>query len=138
MATDLIKAFMNLSAEKAAIRQREQKLVSGLQEALVRLGYRLEAVDTNGSIHNGGAALEQRQRASTLKSLACSHCGRRFALPLHLGRHVSVMHNGKRASRPAEGDRATTSKKSVRLRRRMSPAARRAARRSRVRARQRA
>jgi len=128
MATDLIKAFIDLNAEKAAIRQRELKLVSGLQEALVRLGYRLEAVDTNGSAHNGGAPLDQRHRALTLKSLACSHCGRRFALPLHLGRHVSVMHNGKRASRPtAEGGHATTSNKSVRLRRRMSPKARRAA-----------
>src|SRR5262245_50372770 len=129
MSTDLIKTFVNLAAEKAAIRQREQKLVSGLQDALVRLGYRLEAVDTNGSVRNLDVALEQRRRhrASTLKTLACSHCDRRFALPLHLGRHVSAMHNGKRPRATAVGRPATTSQRSTRLRRGMRPTARRAA-----------
>ena len=127
MATDLIKALSTLTAERAAIRQREQKVISGLQEVLVRLGYRLEAVDTNGSVHEG-AALTRRHRGLPVKNLVCSHCGRRFALPLHLGRHVSAMHDGKRSSRAtAEGGAATTSKTPMRLRRRMSSRMRRAA-----------
>lgn len=130
MPSDLLRAFQILSSEKEAIRKREAKLVADLREKLGRLGYRLETVAANGPVRQARAALP-RAAAARPGSLSCPQCGRTFALPLHLGRHMSVTHKTKGGAVPA-GDRNGTrppdsAPKTPQRRTRMSPAARRAA-----------
>jgi hypothetical protein len=132
MATNLLKVIEALSSEKDAVLKREEKLVSGLRETLSRLGYQLEAIGHDGASRPGHRARQRRSAPSLgANAVTCSECGRRFALPLHLGRHMSAMHRGAKApSAPTQsttvpGNGATTAKQ--RRRRGMSPAARRAA-----------
>jgi hypothetical protein len=132
MAADLIKAFEALSSEKEAVRKREENLVSDLTEVLGRLGYQLEPVGAKGSASRNGRTRGRGTGSSGSKTLTCSECGRTFALPLHLGRHMSVMHKAAKARRQAASAIAKGStgaaqeRKTTPRRRRMSPAARRA------------
>lgn len=133
MAIDLLRAFQALSTEKEAVRKREEKLVSDLRDTLGRLGYRLEPVHTNGTVRRTSTASSRRAAAPGPKALACPECTRTFALPLHLGRHMSVVHKGKRrAAQPTtqadpNGSRKAGPAKEAPRRSRMSLAARRAA-----------
>jgi hypothetical protein len=134
MAANFLRAFQALSSEKEAVRKREEKLVSGLRETLERLGYRLEPLNANGSARRTRRTPLRRALSSGSKPLTCSECGRTFALPLHLGRHMGAMHKGKRpgpapASPPTaeHGAAKSATAKETPRRRQMSPAARRAA-----------
>jgi hypothetical protein len=134
MKTDLHATFQALAAEKQAVLKREEKLVADLREVLAKLGYRLEPISANGTSRPAPVSGRRRRSAPRgSKPLACAECGRTFALPLHLGRHMSVMHKGKRAlsspqgSSASENGSAKTASKTKSRRRRMSPAARRAA-----------
>ena len=129
MAANFLRAFRALSSEKEAVRKREEKLVSGLRATLERLGYRLESINGNGPSSRGTRTATRRRAASSgAKTLTCSECGRTFALPLHLGRHMSAMHKGKSAaSTTTENGSAKAPKRAAARRYRMSPAARRAA-----------
>jgi hypothetical protein len=120
-------------AKKAAVRAREEKLVSDLKEILGRLGYRLEPLDGNGVAGRPTRATGRGVVSAGPTPLTCSECGRTFALPLHLGRHMSTMHKGNSANPttpttsengPPQTGPAT---KAPQRRRRMRPAARRAA-----------
>jgi hypothetical protein len=133
MTRDLLRAFRALSTEKEAIRKREVKLVSDLRQTLSRLGYRLEAISTNGRGQRAGAPSAPGTAVPRPGALTCAQCGRTFALPLHLGRHMSVAHKTKRAvtappaparngSQPAPANTVTSRRQP-----RMSRAARRAA-----------
>ncbi len=138
MATNVLKVLEALSSEKEAIRRREEKLLSGLREVLGRFGYRLEPLAanerTNGSGRRGSSMPTRRRASSGSKPLTCTACGRTFALPLHLGRHMSTMHKGEPAasakpSPPTTENRSTNGALATKTprRRRMSAAARRAA-----------
>lgn len=129
MAANFLRAFQALSSEKEAVRKREEKLVSGLRETLGRLGYRLEPINANGSGRRSRRTPLRRALSSGSKPLTCSECGRTFALPLHLGRHMGAMHKGKRlGAAPASSPTAEQgTAKGTPRRRHMSPAARRAA-----------
>ena len=61
---------------------REQQQIMGDLERRIR---RLEHRDGTG--------------ARLAKRLRCPRCSRRFALPLHLGRHLSTTHHRKRTAR---------------------------------------
>jgi hypothetical protein len=133
MTNDFLRAFRALSTEKEDIRKREVKLVSDLRQTLARLGYRLEAISTNGRGRRTGAPSSARTAGPRAGAVTCAECGRTFALPLHLGRHMSVTHKTKRVraaqtapdqngSRPALAGAVTS-----RRRRHMSRAARQAA-----------
>lgn len=129
MPADLIKAFEALSAEKEAVRKREEKLVSDLTEILGRLGYRLEPAGANGSARRSDRTPGRGAVSSGSKPLTCSECGRTFALALHLGRHMSATHTGKRPATPqspmaVNGSAPAARDKTRARRRRMSPAAR--------------
>jgi hypothetical protein len=132
MKTGLHAAFQALAAEKQAVLKREEKLLADLREVLARLGYRLEPLGANSSRGVPRRSSRRRQSASRgAKPLTCNECGRTFALPLHLGRHMSVTHKGGRVathqpgSSPGESGAARAQTKPRRSR--MSPAARRAA-----------
>ena len=109
MVTDLIKAFEALSSEKTAVRKREDQLVSDLTAILGRLGYRLEPMGTNGAFHPSRSTPVQRAVSRGSKPLTCAECDRTFALALHLGRHMTATHKGKRAAAPNRQTECRTS-----------------------------
>jgi uncharacterized C2H2 Zn-finger protein len=113
-----MKVLKTIAAKKRALLKREQELINRLNVALPRIGYQIVLV-TNGAPSN-----RRRQRATDAarpKPLACPHCTRTFRLKLHLGRHINATH--KRKAAPQRQPETIT----LRPRRRMSPAARRAA-----------
>jgi hypothetical protein len=127
MAANLLRLFHTLVAEKQAVLKREETLIAELRRVLGGLGYRLEPIGTNASPRRTTSARRGRIAARGSKPLRCDECGRTFALPLHLGRHMSVMHKGATpAARPAPNGAAKGAEKSMPRRRRMSLAARRA------------
>jgi hypothetical protein len=133
LAVNLLKVFAALASKKAAVRAREEKLVSDLREIVGRLGYRLEPLDGNGVAGRRTRATARGAiSAGGPTPLTCSECGRTFALPLHLGRHVSTMHKKDSANptTPTTSENGSPqtgpATKAPQRRRRMSPAARRA------------
>ena len=105
----VMSALRSLAKEKVTVTRRENELLGVLNQLLPPIGYKVVRTDTNGPSRSATPPMT----ATTAKSLACPHCDRRFAKPLHLGRHISATHkNGaerrhrvaratKRAARPA-------------------------------------
>src|SRR6266542_4680800 len=93
---NLLSTLRSLVKEKLSVRRKENELLSMLNRLLPSIGYKI--VPTRGNGGEGSAT----PSAAAPKSLACPHCDRRFAQPLHLGRHVSAAHkNGvRRHQRP--------------------------------------
>lgn len=90
-----VKSFLQ---QRHALAQKEKQLIDDLNRVLPQLGYRVVPVD-NGQAARVAAASAARPRPplrTAAKSLACPRCARRFAQPLHLGRHVSATHGIKR------------------------------------------
>jgi hypothetical protein len=135
MAADLLKTFQTLVTDKRAILLREEKLVTGLRHVLGRLGYQLEAIAANGGSRPSGKTSWSRSAQAGSRAsgaISCPECRRTFALPLHLGRHMSAMHaagKARHSATPASANGSTGTAlegKTALRRRRMSPAARRA------------
>ena len=103
MLTRLAKSTKVLVREKSALKVRERRVLADLRRVLARLGYAV--------VSAGGSQPAPRTRARR-KSLACPRCGRRFALAMHLGRHVGAMH------RPDRGQRRKRTTKKARPQRR--------------------
>ena len=56
-----------------------------------------------GRQHGGKAKVKAAARKATpAGETTCSICGRTFALPLHLGRHVAATHGKAKAAKPAK------------------------------------
>jgi hypothetical protein len=102
VALTLIRTLKMLAAEKKAIQQRQSALVASLNRLLPSIGYRVVPVAPD-------AAMRARPRATAraTKPLTCPQCQRTFALPLHLGRHISVMHRTQRTAAAAPAAPAT-------------------------------
>ena len=96
----LAKSVKVLVREKNALGVRERRALADLRRFLPRLGYQVVGVA------DGKPA---RRTRALRKSLKCPRCGRRFALAMHLGRHVGAMHRtgrrGKRAAKKARSKR---------------------------------
>jgi len=103
MLKRLAKSAKVLVRQRSALQVRERRALADLQRFLAPLGY--------GVVSAGGSQPAPRTRARR-KSLACPRCGRRFALAMHLGRHVGAMH------RPARGQRRKRGTKRARAKRR--------------------
>jgi hypothetical protein len=130
MAGNLLRLFHTLAAEKHAVLKREEALIAELRRVVGDLGYRLEPIGTSASPRRTTSRRRGGMVARGSKPLRCDECGRTFALPLHLGRHTSVMHKEARpgTALPAPtGAAKGVAEKPTPRRRRMSPAARRAA-----------
>jgi hypothetical protein len=114
MRSDLFKAVQTLAKEKQALLTRQERLVATLRASLGRLGYRLEDVTSKAS-RPPQSGKSPRRPAGVTGPFACPECGRTFALPLHLGRHVSATHPMKKAGRKrgnaGQGVRANTRRK---------------------------
>ena len=112
---NLLSTLRSLVREKISVTRRENELLSTLNRLLPSIGYKIVRTGSNGA--DGSAS----RRSLAPKSLACPHCDRRFAQPLHLGRHVSAMHKSERQG----AGRATTARRRAvaRSTRRMKKAA---------------
>lgn len=103
MALTLAKTLRLLAAEKKAVLQRQTALVASLNKLLPSIGYRVVPLEGEGRAGVRSSLPARRPATAKLltnRPLICPHCNRTFALPLHLGRHMSVMHRAKRASTP--------------------------------------
>jgi uncharacterized C2H2 Zn-finger protein len=88
---NILSTLRALVKEKLSVRHRENELLTTLNRLLPAMGYKVVLIRGNAA---AGSAIRS---AATPKSLPCPHCDRRFAHPLHLGRHVSATHkNGVR------------------------------------------
>jgi hypothetical protein len=92
MIRDLKKSLETLLAERQALTAREEQLIQKLNEVLPAMGYRVARRNSNGAGPRAG---------SGPKPLVCDVCSRRFARPLHLGRHVSAAHGKARKKKAA-------------------------------------
>ena len=102
MLTRLAKSAKVLVRERSALRVRERRALTDLRRFMARLGYDVVSV--------GGRQPAPRTRARR-KSLTCPRCGRRFALAMHLGRHVGAMHRPGGSQRRKRVTRKTRPKR---------------------------
>jgi hypothetical protein len=117
MPNDLMKLVESVLAEKRALDQKQRQLIDSLNRVLPDMGY--QVVPTSDG---RGTALSRRGRPRPIapgapKTLVCDQCGRRFAHPLHLGRHAAAMHKGS-------GVKVKTARRKTRRRKRSGKAAR--------------
>ncbi len=87
MTRDIVMSVRTMLAERRVIAEKEKRLVKRLSGPLRALGYEIVPRSTANGLR---APAGPRRQAR--KPLACPHCARRFALPLHLGRHVAAAH----------------------------------------------
>jgi hypothetical protein len=109
MADRLLSSLKTLARQRQVIKEKERQVeqverrfLENLGRLLTPLGYRLLPVD--GRATKSGRPLGANS-TPLIKRLRCPHCDRRFARPLHLGRHLSAAHS-KKTSAPAKKQRA--------------------------------
>jgi hypothetical protein len=83
MPTDISKTLGSLLSAKATVNALERRFLKQLRRALP----------------NGLGRPTKMAAASTRRTLKCPKCPRRFARPVHLGRHLSATHGLKRKKR---------------------------------------
>jgi hypothetical protein len=107
MTANLVSPVKSFLQQRHALAEKEKQLIADLNRVLPQLGYRVVPID-NGTAASRtpaegttlrGAARSQVLAKTAPKSLACPRCTRRFAHPLHLGRHISATHGIKRKKR---------------------------------------
>src|SRR5690242_9924736 len=96
-----LSTLRSLARKKVTVTRRENELFAVLNRVLPSIGYKIVRTEMKGSAH-----VATQPVAPPAKTLACPHCDRCFAKPLHLGRHVSVAHKngrqgGQRSSTPS-------------------------------------
>lgn len=109
MAANLASPVKSFLQQRQALAQKEKQLIADLNRVLPELGYRVVPIDNGRTAPEtspaaGATVGSARPRAlarTAPKSLACPRCSRRFAQPLHLGRHISATHGIKRKKKPA-------------------------------------
>ena len=79
-----LRALKRLLIERRALARKEQQVLSRMLDALP--GLAAPVARTRRSAHI----------AAGPKRLVCRRCDRRFALPMHLGRHMATSHGRRR------------------------------------------
>jgi len=79
-----LQALKQILIERRALAQKEHQALSRMLDAFPKLN------------SNGSNSRKPGRKASGRKRLECTRCERRFALPMHLGRHVSTSHKRRR------------------------------------------
>ena len=108
MADRLLSSLKTLARQRQVIKDKERQVdqverrfIENLGRLLTPLGYRL--LPSNGQATKSGRA-SGVSSTPAIRRLRCPHCDRRFARPLHLGRHLSAAHSKKTAA-PAKKQR---------------------------------
>ncbi len=83
MTRNPFRALKRLLTERRALARREQQLLNQM----------ISALPPAGGNRDGLARATSRRKA-----LTCRRCDRRFALPMHLGRHMAMSHKRRRAA----------------------------------------
>jgi hypothetical protein len=83
--------------QMASLHQTVQSLITAKKDLFKLEGQLLREL---GRMAARGVPRAGSSGASGRRLLACPRCPRKFALPLHLGRHISATH--KRKKRPAK------------------------------------
>jgi hypothetical protein len=78
--------FARQETEETRLARIARRRIRGDQAAAVRRMLGLPAEEPRP------AARRSRGQAGGAERLACPHCPRQFALPMHLGRHVQARH----------------------------------------------
>jgi hypothetical protein len=81
-----LRALKRILLERRALAQKEQQVLSRMLDTIPKLA------------SNGSKARKPAQKAVARKRLVCRRCDRRFALPMHLGRHLAMNHKRRRAA----------------------------------------
>ena len=111
MPNALVTAVQSLTAGKQRLATQERELITALNHVLAGIGYQVVAKAA------ASASPRVTQKPATRgrrKSLACPHCERRFAQPVHLGRHVSATHRAQKKVVALKVVKATASGKTAR------------------------
>jgi hypothetical protein len=85
MSRNVAALLRRLLVARTALVQREQQVLEQIANALPELSA-------------NGTTRKVTRRASARRSLRCSRCDRRFALPMHLGRHLATSHRRRKAA----------------------------------------
>jgi hypothetical protein len=106
MTANLVSPVKTFLQQRHALAAKEKQLIADLNRVLPQLGYHVVPLDNGKSVTAaetgaGTTTRPQAQPRTAPKSLACPRCARRFAHPLHLGRHVSATHGIKRKKKRA-------------------------------------
>ena len=75
-----------------SLKQTVRSLIAA-KKSIVTLEGRL--LQTLARMATNGRAQAAKPRSTRRRVLQCPRCSRKFALPLHLGRHLSVTHKRK-------------------------------------------
>jgi hypothetical protein len=81
-----IRALRQILMERRALAQKEQQVLSQMLAAIPDL------------VPNGSRARQPTSKTNARRRLVCARCGRRFALPMHLGRHTAMSHKRRPAA----------------------------------------
>jgi hypothetical protein len=92
MPNDLMKLVESVLAEKRALDQKERQLIDSLNRVLPDMGYQVVPTSDGRAAAVSRRGRGRRAAAAAAKTLVCEQCGRRFAHPLHLGRHTAATH----------------------------------------------
>jgi hypothetical protein len=85
MAPNPIRALKRLLAERRELARKEERVLSAMMKVLPDGG-------------ESSRGLGQRPASRPRKNLTCPRCERRFALPMHLGRHLAMSHRRRTAA----------------------------------------
>jgi uncharacterized C2H2 Zn-finger protein len=93
MPRDPLKSLESLVTERKALAEKERRLIEGLARALDGTGFALTRVAaSDGHVRSARPARMVREVRRVLR---CPTCSRRFALAMHLARHVAASHMKK-------------------------------------------
>jgi hypothetical protein len=81
-----LRALKTILLQRRALAQKEQHVLSRMLDALPELA------------SNGFGTRRPAQKSRARKPIVCRRCNRRFALPMHLGRHMAMSHKRRRAA----------------------------------------
>ena len=85
MSRNAATLLRRLLVARTALVQREQQVLEQIANALPELS-------------GNGTTRKAARKASSRRSLRCSRCDRRFALPMHLGRHLATSHKRRKVA----------------------------------------
>jgi hypothetical protein len=85
MATSPLGVLRRFLDARRSLIQREQQVLDQMIQ-------RLPDADVEQTSRTSGRKLSSR------KTLSCPRCDRRFALPMHLGRHLAMSHRRRKAA----------------------------------------
>jgi hypothetical protein len=97
MALNIMQSLKSIADQRRSVAKLEQNVITALKRVLPGFGYQLVPSGDGNSAPPTMAPRRGRKLSSSRRSLACPHCERRFAHPLHLGRHVSATHKNVKA-----------------------------------------